>query len=335
MNLSQNVYQFKDRKVQSSPPFIKKIEEPTSGWMQTSFQQTSQQVENFYKKFFPKKTPLTPPQQANFFKYDVSENQNLQINFNEPTHENECVHNFIELKEGACLYLFENESLPWLFYHIYLSPRSQVFRFKRTQKPHRCFVFSTLQESSCFFNFEINTHSKESYVLMEGRGKESIGISRSLNLLSDRQTVLEQVEHQQKAEKSYTRQIFKSVVSGKALARIHSMAVLKAQETDSHQLLQGLLLDEGACENRPELKVFKDQVQATHGSTVGTVNPLEVFYLNSRGISKNQALKILIQAWVSQIFEIQDLKDKIKNDFIHRVQNSSQSILETKLKSFL
>lgn len=101
-------------------------------------------------------------------------------------------------------------------------------------------------------------------------------------------------------------------MSGKALARIHSMAVLKAQETDSHQLLQGLLLDEGACENRPELKVFKDQVQATHGSTVGTVNPLEVFYLNSRGISKNQALKILIQAWVSQIFEIQDLKDKIK-----------------------
>ena len=346
-----HVYHFRNSQIENSPSFITDVKKPPHFlWAQESFQKTSQKIEDFYKvfetqkkKIFKKDGQKRWPQESRFFVYQIDKDQKFQMDFSESTDETSCIHNFIFLKEGVCLYLFENESLPWVVNHIYLSPRSKVFRFKTTKRSHRCFVFSKLCEESCFFNFELNVNSKESYVLMEGQGENCVGISRSLNLLNEDQVVFEKAEHRQKAQKGLTRQFFRNVLGGKSLARVHSMTLIEAQEVNSHQLLQSLLLSEGArSENKPELKVFKDQVQATHGSTMGTLQDLEVFYLNSRGISEEEARQILIEAWVSKIFDTQDLTELKENensqkfitDFIQEIRSSFEPELKKKLSSF-
>ncbi len=75
-----------------------------------------------------------------------------------------------------------------------------------------------------------------------------------------------------------------------------------AQKTNAIQSNQGLLLDDTASLNtKPQLKIWADDVKCTHGATVGQLDQDALFYLRSRGISKNDAQKLLIQAFAGDV----------------------------------
>ena len=55
--------------------------------------------------------------------------------------------------------------------------------------------------------------------------------------------------------------------------------------------------------------IDEDEVTAGHAATVGRVDPLEMFYLMSRGISKEEAERLIIHGFLAPV--VSELKSKV------------------------
>ena len=75
-----------------------------------------------------------------------------------------------------------------------------------------------------------------------------------------------------------------------------------AQKTNAFQSNQSLLLsDKAAVDSRPQLKIWADDVRCSHGATVGQLDDEALFYLRSRGLDKDTALALLMQAFAGEV----------------------------------
>ncbi len=97
-----------------------------------------------------------------------------------------------------------------------------------------------------------------------------------------------------------------------------------AQITNAFQQNNNILLTDNATANsKPELEIYADDVKCSHGSTTGQIDEEAIFYLQSRGISKKGALKLMINAFAKDALErisIEALQayidDKIEERFV-------------------
>jgi Fe-S cluster assembly protein SufD len=92
----------------------------------------------------------------------------------------------------------------------------------------------------------------------------------------------------------------KSVISkqGHASFKGNMTVHSTAQNADAKLFNHNILLDETArVETRPQLEIFADAVHCTHGATIGEFDEEELFYAASKGISKEIAKQILLQAF--------------------------------------
>lgn len=70
----------------------------------------------------------------------------------------------------------------------------------------------------------------------------------------------------------------------------------------AHQYNPNILLSEKATMNtKPELLIYSDDIQCSHGATVGALDPEALFYLKSRGIKHAEAHAMLIDAFLSEL----------------------------------
>lgn len=75
-----------------------------------------------------------------------------------------------------------------------------------------------------------------------------------------------------------------------------------AQKTDAKQTNKVLLLSDKATINtKPQLEIFADDVKCTHGATVGQLDAEQRYYLQSRGIPRAEAERILTFAFANDI----------------------------------
>lgn len=83
-----------------------------------------------------------------------------------------------------------------------------------------------------------------------------------------------------------------------------------AQKTNGYQLIKSLLLsDHSIFHSKPELEIYADDVKCSHGSSSTSLNKEELFYLMARGITKNNAKKLIISGYLN------DLIEKISDEF--------------------
>ena len=77
-----------------------------------------------------------------------------------------------------------------------------------------------------------------------------------------------------------------------------------AQKTDGQQMSRALLLSRKAeVDAKPELEIYADDVVCAHGATVGELDATQLFYLTSRGIPKDVARAMLIEAFLIDTIE--------------------------------
>jgi len=77
-----------------------------------------------------------------------------------------------------------------------------------------------------------------------------------------------------------------------------------AQKTDAYQLSKALLLDENAEFNsKPELEIYADDVKCSHGSTSGSIDENSLHYLMTRGLTREDSLKLLIKGFLNEIVD--------------------------------
>jgi Fe-S cluster assembly protein SufD len=76
-----------------------------------------------------------------------------------------------------------------------------------------------------------------------------------------------------------------------------------AQYIDGYQANRNLLLNSDArSDSIPGLEILNNDVRCTHGSTVGKIDPEQLFYLLSRGIPRLEAEQLVIQGFFDDIF---------------------------------
>ena len=78
----------------------------------------------------------------------------------------------------------------------------------------------------------------------------------------------------------------------------------KAVGTDAYLTNNNLLLsNEARADSIPSLNISTDEVKCSHGSTTGKVDQLQLFYLQSRGLSEKEALAVLIAGFLEEVIE--------------------------------
>src|SRR5574344_1576206 len=97
----------------------------------------------------------------------------------------------------------------------------------------------------------------------------------------------------------------------RAVVKIRSIVTQTGLYSKAFQNCNSILLsDDAVIFAQPFLEIFIDELEASHGTTTGTLNKDQLLYLQSRGISKEQSYEILLEAFENSI------KDNIKDEKI-------------------
>ena len=56
-------------------------------------------------------------------------------------------------------------------------------------------------------------------------------------------------------------------------------------------------------DTKPQLEIFADDVKCAHGATVGQLEPDQLFYLRSRGLSQQRARNLLTYAFGAEVVD--------------------------------
>ena len=83
-----------------------------------------------------------------------------------------------------------------------------------------------------------------------------------------------------------------------------------------------LIGNNSKCDALPAMEVYNNQVACTHGASIGQVDNDQIFYLLSRGLSKESAKNLITSGFLSSIISLshEEIKEKI------------HSIINTRLK---
>lgn len=99
---------------------------------------------------------------------------------------------------------------------------------------------------------------------------------------------------------------YKTVLDDKSRAIFRGRIIVAqdAQKTSAEQQNNNLLLSADAEANtKPQLEIYADDVECSHGATIGQLDEKSLFYFQSRGINKNDARRLLTFAFVNEVLD--------------------------------
>jgi Fe-S cluster assembly protein SufD len=113
-------------------------------------------------------------------------------------------------------------------------------------------------------------------------------------------------------------ELYKGILDDKSSAVFNGRIIVRkdAQKTDSKQTNKNLVLsDDAVIDTKPELQILADDVRCTHGATIGQLDAESLFYLQSRGIGKEQARSLLTYAFAQDVIDriqVPDLREQLE-----------------------
>jgi Fe-S cluster assembly protein SufD len=107
-----------------------------------------------------------------------------------------------------------------------------------------------------------------------------------------------------------SREQFKGVLYGKGRAVFDGRILVEQQAQRSDAVLTNdnlMLTRDAEVDTKPQLEIHADDVKCSHGTTVGQLDPQQVFYLRSRGIDAAAARKMLCLGFAGEILDTIDV----------------------------
>jgi Fe-S cluster assembly protein SufD len=101
-------------------------------------------------------------------------------------------------------------------------------------------------------------------------------------------------------------QVFKAVAdkTGTSIFDGQDLVRENAQKTDAKQSNKNLELSkEAKIYSKPQLRIYADDVKCSHGSATGQLDEEALFYFQSRGISREEAKRTLVNAFAGEMVE--------------------------------
>ena len=165
------------------------------------------------------------------------------------------------------------------------------------------------------------------HLVLGGEGIESILNGLYLGVgdqLVDHHTVVDHAK-----PRCASHEFYNGILDGKSKGVFNGKIFVRedAQKTDAKQTSRNLLLSgEATIDTKPQLEIFADDVKCTHGATVGQLNEEEIFYLRSRGISAENARRMLIHAFASDVINrigIEPVREELEKLMSERLDHEA------------
>lgn len=213
----------------------------------------------------------------------------------------------IELADNATLFCAQSD------HHI---KGQQFFAMKVSLQQHATFNYVGFVNDVALGrrDLQIDFYGEKAVASLKG-----IGLHRNQNQFFNHLTINHHVGNCE------CRQLFKSILMDYALSEFSGLVFVEknAHGTNSSQLNQTLLLsDQARALSRPQLRIDADDVECAHGATVGQLNPDEIFYIQSRGMTQQKAKQLLTYGFAKEV--LTDVPDpKIKTMLLEMLQSEA------------
>jgi len=198
--------------------------------------------------------------------------------------------------------------------------------------------------NNSFFNMERNSRlnvnvltfnggliRNELHVNLNGEGAEAD--LNGLYLMDKKQHIDNQVYMNHNAPHCNSSELFKGILDNEAKGVFNGYIYVAsdAQKTNAFQRNNNILMTSTAKINTmPFLEIYADDVQCSHGATVGQLDNEAMFYLMQRGIPFDDARMLLMFAFVAEItdnIKIKTLKTNI-DDMVKKRLRGELSICD-------
>lgn len=122
----------------------------------------------------------------------------------------------------------------------------------------------------------------------------------------DRQHIDNHTKVNHNAPRTYSNENYKGILDGRARGVFNGRVYIKrdAQQVLGYQNNANLLLsDRAEIDTKPELEIYADDVQCSHGTTTGQLDENAIFALRARGIDEQMARGLLTLAFANEVME--------------------------------
>ncbi|WP_025762010.1 Fe-S cluster assembly protein SufD [Dyadobacter tibetensis] len=127
---------------------------------------------------------------------------------------------------------------------------------------------------------------------------------------------------------SESNELYKGILRDKSKGVFNGKIFVRpdAQKTNAFQSCKNIVLSNEATMNtKPQLEIWADDVKCTHGTTTGQIDEEALFYMRSRGISRPEAMSLLMYAFcadvVSQI-KIDSIREYLEGVIAEKLTNN-------------
>lgn len=131
------------------------------------------------------------------------------------------------------------------------------------------------------------------------------------------------------APRCRSNQMFKYLLDGKANGAFEGLIYVApdAVHTEAYQNDRNLLASEDArMHSAPQLEIYCDDVKCSHGAATGQLDQQALFYMQTRGVPRNEARMMLMQAFMADIIDrvaIDGLRDRLRHLVERRLSGES------------
>jgi len=195
---------------------------------------------------------------------------------------------------------------------IYLGRGSQLTHFRLVEESDATFHMSNIHvRQSAGSQFESYSQDlmgawTRSHYTVDLQGVDANCKLQGLFVLADKRhsNLHSNVRHQVASCRSV--QNYKCILVGASRAVFDAKIVVDkdAQFSDAYLKNDNLLLSADAeVDSKPQLEIYADNVKCGHGTTVGQIDPEQLYYLRSRGIYEAAAKQMLCDGFAAELIE--------------------------------
>jgi len=154
------------------------------------------------------------------------------------------------------------------------------------------------------------------YISLEGECAETTLCGMAIQDNSQQVDTYTHITHA--APRCKSKQLFKNVLDDHAIGVFSGRIVVRegAQKTEALQTNRNLCkTPEARMYSKPQLEIYAQDVKCSHGMTTGQIDEQALFYMQSRGLSREEAKTLLSVAFTADVtgnVRLSPLKDRLQ-----------------------
>ena len=214
---------------------------------------------------------------------------------------------FIEQHVGDATSFFQNESV-----FITLGNNAQLDHIRIqsnsefTQNISNLNVNQAADSQYEFFQLVDGSKLGRSDICVQLDGENAQCNINSLTLSKNNQHIDNNIIVNHNSAQTQSSQFVKSILFDTSTGVFNGRTIVheNAQKITAQQTNKNILLSKKAKMNaNPQLEIYADDVKCSHGSTTGQIDEDALFYLQSRGINKQDAMELMVVGFANEVLD--------------------------------